>query len=278
MGKVLMFHRVLPEKLISQPNAYASFGTLISTEYLELVIKFLKSDFYEFVTVSELAKNENNEKLVALTFDDGYVDNFEYALPILQRQNVTATFFPVIEPCKDNIVLPLDIYYQCVDELILNENDRTDYIKGKTKQKFYYQEPIAQMQFLKELFSNLPNQSRVSYMNASQLKHLSDNGFEIGSHGITHSILTADYMDERKVVSEMQQSKLWLEKILEKKVTAYCFPSGKYNNRIVALAEKLGYTSTCLISKNNDHIYILPSFERIFVKPNSLNELKTELN
>lgn len=42
MAKVLMLHRVLPEKLITQPNAYTTFGTLISLEYFEDVLLFLK--------------------------------------------------------------------------------------------------------------------------------------------------------------------------------------------------------------------------------------------
>ena len=277
MAKVLMFHRVLPDKLISQPNAYSSFGTLISLEYFEHVIKLLKSESYEFVTISQLVKNENNEKLVALTFDDGYADNFEYAMPLLQKNNITATFFPVIEPCKENSVLPLDIYYQCVDELITNDEARADYIKGETKKKFYYLEPLAQMQFLNELFSGLPSQSRVSYMSGYQLKFLSDNGFEIGSHGITHSLLTADYMNDLKASIEMKQSKLWLETILDREVTSYCFPSGKYNNNMVELAKRAGYKSICLISKNKNHTNSLPCFERVFVKQNSLDELKLEL-
>ena len=137
MVRVLMLHRILPEKLITKPNAYSTFGTLISQEYFENILSCVLDNGYQFVTVSELTKQADNDKLIALTFDDGYSDNFEFALPSLQKFKAIATFFPVVNPCKDNSVLPLDIYYQCVDEMELTEEKRNDFISGDTKKKFY---------------------------------------------------------------------------------------------------------------------------------------------
>jgi peptidoglycan/xylan/chitin deacetylase (PgdA/CDA1 family) len=128
MAKVLMLHRILPEKLITKPNAYSTFGTLITQEYFETILSCLADKGFQFVTVSELTQHSDTDKLVALTFDDGYSDNFEFALPILQKIKATATFFPVVNPCKDNSVLPLDTYYQYVDEMKLTEEKRSDFI------------------------------------------------------------------------------------------------------------------------------------------------------
>ena len=277
MAKVLMFHRVLPEKEITYPNAYSTFGTLISQEYFEIVLSLLTGNGFQFVTVSEITQHSDTEKLVALTFDDGYADNFEFALPLLQKFKATATFFPVVNPCKNNTVLPLDIYYHCVDEMNLPQNVRAEYITGTTKKNFYWAEPDKQMVILNSLFNNQPPKNRVSYMNADQLKQLSDSGFEIGSHGMTHSLLIADYMNEEKVLNELQKSKQWLEAVTGKPVTAYCFPAGRYNARMIELAKQIGYTSTCLVVRNENEKEILPSYDRIFVKPNSLDELKTAL-
>ena len=60
--RALMFHRVLPEKLITKPNAYSAVGSLISQEYFEEVLSFLQSDGYKFTTISrlyELPASEN---------------------------------------------------------------------------------------------------------------------------------------------------------------------------------------------------------------------------
>lgn len=277
MAKVLMFHRVLPEKQITHPDAYSTFGTLISQEYFEVVLSLLTDNGFQFVTVSEITQHSDTDKLVALTFDDGYSDNFEFALPSLQKFKATATFFPVVNPCKDNFVLPLDIYYQCVDEMNLEENERAEYITGTIKKNFYWTEPEKQMEMLNSLFKILPQKSNVNYMSAEQIKELSDKGFEIGSHGMTHSLLIADYMNEEKALNELQKSKQWLEAATGKPVTAYCFPAGRYNAKMIELAKQVGYTSTCLVVRNENEKEVLPSYDRIFVKPNSLDELKTAL-
>lgn len=273
-----MLHRILPEKLITKPNAYSTFGTLISQEYFEIFLSCLTDNGFQFVTVSEITQHNDTDKLVALTFDDGYSDNFEFALPSLQKFKATATFFPVVNPCKDNSVLPLDIYYQCVDEMELTEEKRKDFISGDTKKKFYWSEPEQQREFLKTSFQKLPTQNRVSYLRPDLIKYLANNGFEIGSHSVTHSLFTAKYMNESKINFELKQSKIYLEGITGKPVNSFCFPSGYHNSKAIELAKDNGYTSVCLINKNqNEEVQALPSFERIFVKPNSIEELLTAL-
>ena len=278
MAKVLMFHRVLPDKLITQPNAYSTFGTLISQEYFEEVLSCLIANGFQFVAISELTQQSDTDQLIALTFDDGYSDNFDFAFPSLQKFKATATFFPVVNPCKDNSVLPLDTYYQCVDESELTAEQRNDFISGKTKKKFYWSEPTEQMKFLKTSFQKLPTQNRVKYLQPQQIKILSDNGFEIGSHSMTHSLFTAEYMNENKTNFELKQSKIYLEGITGKPVNSFCFPSGYYNSKAIEQAKEIGFTSVCVIKKNqNEEAQALPSFERMFVKPNSINELLTAL-
>lgn len=275
-----MFHRVLPEKLIKKPNAYSTFGTLISQEYLEKVLSSVLDKGFKFTTISGLTQHTNTdtEKLVALTFDDGYSDNFEFVLPTLQQFKITATFFPIVNPCKENSILPLDIYYQCVDKMDLTTEKRTDFISGHTKKEFYWEEPLEQEKLLKTYFQKLPTKNRVSYLNTEQIKFLANNGFEIGSHSVTHSLFTADYMNENKIDFELRQSKIYLESITGKPVNSFCFPSGYYNSKAIEHAKANGYTSVCLIKKNQDEEELaLPSYERLFINPNSLEDLLTAL-
>lgn len=272
-----MLHRVLPKKLIGTPNAYSEFGTLISQEYLTDILQWLTDSDYKFTNISNLPNNLDNNKLIALTFDDGYIDNFHYAYPILKRYNATATFFPLAHTALNNCVLPLDTYYQCVDELELDENERKNYIKGDVKKKFYWSDPQKQMDLLHSLFNKVPQKSRVQYMTPEQLVALSNDDFEIGSHGVSHSLLTADYMTKEKIIFEMEASKKWFESILGKKVVAYCFPAGLYNLDLIKIAKKVGYTSISLISKKEKDNAVLPSYSRVFVKPDAFDELKEQL-
>jgi peptidoglycan/xylan/chitin deacetylase (PgdA/CDA1 family) len=274
---VLMFHRVLPGELITNNNGYTATDTLISTKYFEKVLRYLIKRKYSFVTVSELQNIKDSKKYVALTFDDGYSDNFEYAYPLLKKYNITATFFPSVKPCKESIVLPLDIYYHIIEDLDFADDKRREYYTGNIKKEFYWEDPEKQNELLKKMFSQFPERANVSYMTAEQLRLLSDEGFEIGSHGMTHSLITADYMNEQKVVEELKYSKQWLEEVTEKPVVSFCFPAGRFNLRMIELAGKSGYRSTCIISGDIKGNPAIPSYKRVNVKQDSINELKNVL-
>lgn len=64
--------------------------------------------------------------------------------------------------------------------------------------------------------------------------------FEIGGHTITHPRLSEIAAAEAEL--EIAQSKIYLEEILQKEVTAFCYPYGSYNDQVKALVKKHGYT------------------------------------
>lgn len=72
----------------------------IPPNILQAQIETLKNAGYTFLTAQELSlamqrKIEIPKKVVMLTFDDGYSDFYNYVLPILQKENVRATFYIV---------------------------------------------------------------------------------------------------------------------------------------------------------------------------------------
>lgn len=262
-----MYHRVLPSADFAAPNAYHDVGTLISTDEFELALDRLLALGKKFVTVSQLLRLEVSADHVALTFDDGYSDNFKHVLPLLERRRVKATFFPVVVPCRDRSVLPLDDYYQRIDESELSQEVRTDLLVGEAKKSFYWKEPHDQRRHIDTCLGGPPERSRVSYLDQAELKELTDLGHEVGSHGMTHSLLTAEYMSEDMSRIELQESKAWLEHATGKPVQAYCFPAGRHNKRLIELAAEVGYTSTCIVRRQEGIAPALPSFERIFMRP-----------
>jgi peptidoglycan/xylan/chitin deacetylase (PgdA/CDA1 family) len=69
----------------------------ISPEDFEFQLRYLANNF-KIKTVAEIVEHISTGKntsdiLVGITFDDGYIDNYKYALPILQKYNVPAMFF-----------------------------------------------------------------------------------------------------------------------------------------------------------------------------------------
>jgi glycosyltransferase involved in cell wall biosynthesis len=63
--------------------------------------------------------------------------------------------------------------------------------------------------------------------------------FEIGGHTITHPHLTK--ITGSQADDEIAQSKTYLEGLLQKEVTAFCYPYGDYNEEVKGLVKKHGY-------------------------------------
>lgn len=91
--RVLMYHSVSPLK---KPS-----GLNIKPVRLEKNIKYLLDHGWTFVFVSELAHNWGKKKIIAMTFDDGFENNFQYAFPILKKYGVKATIY--LSPEKKDI-------------------------------------------------------------------------------------------------------------------------------------------------------------------------------
>jgi peptidoglycan/xylan/chitin deacetylase (PgdA/CDA1 family) len=72
----------------------------------------------------------------------------------------------------------------------------------------------------------------------SQLIELSQMGMEIGSHGLTHSALTS----APDVQRELAESKDKLEQMIGKPVSSFCYPFGKFNRKVAAVAHSAGYS------------------------------------
>ncbi len=70
-------------------------GLIISTEKLEAQFEFLAENGYHSYHLSELIQLRKllGKKNIVITFDDGYINQLEYAYPLLQKYNLKATFF-----------------------------------------------------------------------------------------------------------------------------------------------------------------------------------------
>lgn len=91
--RILMYH------MISESEPGQKFkGLRVSPQAFEQQLSYLKAQGWHFVTMSELMNNQNlKEKTVAITFDDGYADNYLNALPLLQKYQAKATLYLVVD-------------------------------------------------------------------------------------------------------------------------------------------------------------------------------------
>ena len=91
-ARILCYHRINEE---GDP-----FSPAVSTRLFEDEVRLL-SGHYRFVTLSDLIahlESDSSESVLAITFDDGYQDNYWNAYPILQKYRIPATVFLTTGP------------------------------------------------------------------------------------------------------------------------------------------------------------------------------------
>lgn len=95
--RIMMYH-LISEQL---PNEKKS-GLRVSSRMFEEHLKYFSSNDWKFIKMSELDEYENKDKVVAITFDDGYLNNYTHALPLLKKYNACATLYLVIDRHKND--------------------------------------------------------------------------------------------------------------------------------------------------------------------------------
>jgi len=85
--------------------------------------------------------------------------------------------------------------------------------------------------------------------------------FEIGAHTMTHPILTK--INDKLAEKEIIESKKYLENIIGKEVTSFCYPAGYYKEKHKEMARRAGFTLARTVerfslSKSTD-VFSLPT-------------------
>ena len=112
--------------------------------------------------------------------------------------------------------------------------------------------PILKGLGLKAYFFVMPNKiGTKGYMNWAQIKELSKEGMIIGSHGMTHRILTNLKIDD--LAFEAEESKKIIENKLNSPVEYFSAPKGYYDKTVISAIRKAGYKKmfTSDLDKNN---------------------------
>lgn len=95
---VIYYHSIAPEK---NKKWFRNYLTL-EIKYFEAHIKMFKNLGYKSISLDEfydlMISNVNvKEKFVVITFDDGYLDNYVFAAPILKKYGFRGTVFVNID-------------------------------------------------------------------------------------------------------------------------------------------------------------------------------------
>ncbi len=219
----------------------------IPANLFEAHLKYLKERFtvIPLKTLSSLASESGRVKNpAALTVDDGYGDFLKVAVPLLEKYELPATLFVTTRFVDGEIWLWPDILRYTLLKTEKAAFDvfgdgsgiplRTPNEKGKVYlnlveicKKVSESDKFA---FLEELARRLdvtvpalpPEEFRPVSWDA--LRRLNKDLFEIGSHTLTHPILSRVPIAQAK--TEIEESKRRIEEALEREVTTFAYPNG----------------------------------------------------
>ena len=246
------------------------YDILEKKDYIKQIKKFSKTGLIN--SYEELFLD--NDKYLP-TFDDGIKDHI-YAAEILRKYNAVGLFFIPTSPLKNNEILDVHKTHLIVGKIkglealnelekYLNKNKIKNYYNQKEKVKYgmAYKEnndELYKNEFKKIMnyYGNLKLKHKILdyllkkfeiyikpkdyYLNKKEIRYLSSLGMIIGSHSESHTLLSR--LSFKKQFEEIKNSKIFLEKIINKNIDTFCYPYGgkiSYNRNTLKILKKLKF-------------------------------------
>jgi len=257
---ILIYHRVLaaPDPLRPAEPTRETFRWQM--EAIDRVFNVLP--LVEAVT--RLRERSLPPRAAAITFDDGYADNAELALPLLRELGIPATVFvasgflnggrmfndtviEVVRRLPGNSVNLDGLAIAGVSGVraIADERDRRALV-AELLPHFKYAAPEQREPMLRRLTALAPGPLPDGLMMSDdQVRALHRAGVGIGAHTVTHPILAN--LDDDRVRSELRDSRQYLESLIEAPVELFAYPNGKpgedYSQRDVELVRATGFAA-----------------------------------
>jgi peptidoglycan/xylan/chitin deacetylase (PgdA/CDA1 family) len=254
---IVIFHRVLsaPDPLFPGDPDVRRFEQICG--WLTAWYRVLPLD----EAVRRLAGGTLPSRALAITFDDGYADNHDLAMPILRRHGLCATFF-IATGYLDGGCMWNDIVIEAVRRTRLPALDLGALHRPGLGRLELGDDALRRkaVSAILDAIKYLPNEARVAaaetvaeraqvvprrdlMMQPAQVAAMAAAGMQIGAHTVSHPILAR--LDDAQAERELAQSKDELQSLLARPVTLFAYPNGKpgqdYGRRDVTLARKLGF-------------------------------------
>jgi peptidoglycan/xylan/chitin deacetylase (PgdA/CDA1 family) len=273
---ILIYHRVLPK-----PDSL--FPSEVDAERFDQQLRFLKQAF-NIIPLSQAVQGLRSGALpsraACITFDDGYADNAEVALPILKHHGASATFFvatgflnggrmwndTVIElirraPARIDLGA-IGLGQSALDTIAQRRAAITALLNALKYQPIEQRQ--AQVNRMGELIGvRAPDDLMMS---DEQVRQLHRAGMEIGGHTVNHPIVAR--LDSAAARTEIADGKAQLEQIIGERIRTFAYPNGKpgqdYMAEHVAMVKDLGFESAVCTSwgasSQSTDLFQLPRF------------------
>lgn len=246
---IFLFHGVIKEDNYEFRNSTRKH---LQEDYFRAVLEDLKNHGNP-ITMDEVILINNltipmPENAFAITFDDGFENNYSIAVPILRELKIPATFYITTDFVNRNQMSWIDRIEYCLaysKEVFFPENRKAFLdgyrIIGKQRGCNLKEEFVSEcfkINNMKEIWSS--DDPLDKKMNWKQVQELSED-FIIGGHTHTHRILT--HISAGWVDMEIAMSKIHLKEVTYKNIIHYSYPEGQedhYNEEVIEQLKEAG--------------------------------------
>ena len=263
-GVILLYHRIASlepdtHRLCTPPDVFQNQMTFVAERCTPLSLQDL---------ASRAVERRLPAGAVAVTFDDGYLDNLTVASPILTRLGIPATFFVNGHRAEEE----REAEWDTLERIFAGDESLPDRLRveidaavldmptGSTDERqaalsavhalLLSGDGARRRLLVDELVGwsslKLPVRPTHRLMTSREVARLSElPSLEIGAHGADHLLLTAHGDDV--IRRELEDNRSLLEGVVGTPVRTLAYPYGACDFRTTRIAEQLGFAVACSV-------------------------------
>lgn len=258
---ILTYHRIVADIALAEREAIIGLVTSTSTFRRHLELVRAQCDVVTLAEAVRVLKGERSvsRPVAVITFDDGYRDNYENALPVLRELGLPATIFLPTGLVDSDEPLQHDRIHWLIHQMHEKGLDLHPMLEGlglrqlRIEEIINQKEPGAQVQqivFLpfatrEILIERLEKITGTEYPEGFKLltwqmvQEMQQAGISFGGHSDQHPILTLEGADT--IERELRRNKRMLEDRLNCPAQHFAYPNGRYNETIKNIVARLGF-------------------------------------
>jgi len=273
---IFTFHRVLPGG-----TPWSDPGMVTSTDLFDSFLGFITGRFRVLTLEDLVLRPHEHRKNVfppcAITFDDGWLDTYTYAFPLLMKHSVAATVFLPAHFIGTTryfwqdrlwIMLKDPAVYEQVRDLLPKAArvfgwSTSPGITPAQLQKFLAARSSLEAEgFVDWVQNETKTESPAArvFMNWQEVKEMRASGIRFGSHTCNHVIL--DLLSVEAARREIEQSRQEIESALGERIESFCYPWRQYGPSIRELVRDAGYqmavTTRSAVARRISDAWCLP--------------------
>jgi peptidoglycan/xylan/chitin deacetylase (PgdA/CDA1 family) len=255
---IFTYHRVLPAPDPVLPNEPTATFFEQQLQWISGALNVLPLP----EAAELLAAGRLPPRAACITFDDGYRNNHDVALPLLKRYRLPATFFVATGALEMGAMwndLIIESVRRCGSRFDLRKFDLGDHpiareteraaIVDRTLDAMKYMAVDARFERAREIYEMCcGNELPSLMMTPEMLRSLVKQGHDVGAHTVTHPILTK--VDDRRATDEIRKSRDWLTHATGQSPTSFAYPNGRpgvdFDARHCDMVQGAGFT--CAVS------------------------------